>query len=155
MKGMSEDEIRDFKRSRDRAYYQAHKDKRCARQREYAQNNKASIAENAKAYYEANKRQVLDYHARYREANRIALREKELIRRYGIDYAEYKRLALLQGGRCAVCGKECELVIDHRHDGTCNVRGLICGKCNVGLGMFFDNPVFLQSAIDYIRASHD
>jgi hypothetical protein len=43
--------------------------------------------------------------------------------------------------------------IDHCHK-TRTVRGLLCGKCNVGLGYYDDNPAFLRKAADYIERFH-
>ena len=56
-----------------------------------------------------------------------------------------------QGGRCLICGcvPEKTLHIDHNH-GTGAVRGLLCGKCNVGLGLFGDNPTRLERAAAYL-----
>ena len=51
-----------------------------------------------------------------------------------------------QLGQCAICrcdistGKDCH--IDHCHD-TDIVRGLLCNKCNNGLGMFNHNKDIL------------
>jgi len=40
--------------------------------------------------------------------------------------------------------------IDHCHK-TGVVRGALCNKCNVGIGLMQENPVVLQSAIDYLK----
>jgi len=148
---MTDEERRASKRARDRAYYHKHAIVKRARQRDYHKRNKTEIAVKAKAYSVANCEKLREYHKQYRETNRIALREKELIRRYGVDYAEYKRLVVLQNGKCAICGAKRKLVIDHKHNGTRNVRGLLCTHCNVGLGMLREDIAILFAAIEYIR----
>lgn len=41
---------------------------------------------------------------------------------------------------------------DARNDhGTKKVRGILCHKCNLGLGMFFDNPDFIRAALFYLE----
>jgi len=40
--------------------------------------------------------------------------------------------------------------IDHCHNNG-NVRGLLCMRCNTGLGLFLDNPNFLLNAISYLK----
>jgi Recombination endonuclease VII len=73
------------------------------------------------------------------------LREIEAI------YAEYSEK---QQGLCAICrqpednGKR--MSIDHCHVNG-NFRGLLCWRCNVGLGHFRDNPALLQNAISYLQ----
>lgn len=81
--------------------------------------------------------------------------------RHGMSFEEYLSLLEAQGGRCAICGKVPEeifrLVVDHDHEccpgpvscGKC-VRGILCHKCNTGLGMFDDNLDILQSAVKYL-----
>jgi hypothetical protein len=80
-------------------------------------------------------------------------RSKELVRTYGITVEEYEFLAVLQEDRCAICGSidpARQLSVDHDHQ-TGKVRGLLCGNCNVGIGMFQDDPYRLDAAAAYLR----
>jgi hypothetical protein len=70
-------------------------------------------------------------------------------RKYGISQEVYEEMVVVQGSRCLICKREVELVIDHDH-GSGVVRGLLCRRCNAGLGYFKDNPVLLQRAIRYL-----
>lgn len=42
------------------------------------------------------------------------------------------------------------LAVDHCHR-TNKVRGLLCTKCNLGLGYFADTEELLQQAVTYLR----
>lgn len=66
-----------------------------------------------------------------------------------------------QAGRCAICGTtrpSPRWVLDHDHAchrrgewcGDC-VRGVLCGNCNVGLGMFGESEDTLLNAVIYVR----
>lgn len=70
-------------------------------------------------------------------------------------YAEYLQL---QDGRCAICGTGepggtrlhgNRFALDHDHD-TGLVRGLLCHRCNVGLG-YLNTPELLAAAAEYLR----
>lgn len=54
-----------------------------------------------------------------------------------------------EGASCEICGATEKLKIDHDHK-TGKIRGVLCNHHNTGLGMFQDNPVFLQEAINYL-----
>jgi len=75
--------------------------------------------------------------------------------KYGMTANEYNTLLVRQGGKCAICGysdmsnRRVFPHIDHCHDSG-EIRGLLCGKCNWGLGSFRDNPQLLLNAIDYL-----
>lgn len=100
----------------------------------------------------------------WREKNRDRRKEIEYASRlktqYGLTIEDYQRMLAEQGGGCAICGQAAGsyrnqdfLCVDHNHE-TGQVRGLLCGSCNDGLGRFRDNPILLASAIAYLK-THD
>lgn len=59
-------------------------------------------------------------------------------------------MIIAQDDRCAVCEKKKDIYcVDHDHI-TGKIRGLLCRKCNVGLGMFEDNTEVLANAVRYL-----
>lgn len=82
-------------------------------------------------------------------------RNRRIKRAYGIELADFERLWLEQGGKCAICLTDLRpgvtgAHIDHCHD-TAEVRGLLCAHCNHGLGKFGEDVERLQRAIEYLR----
>ena len=70
----------------------------------------------------------------------------------------YEALLQDQNSSCAICGITAEeigkrLIVDHNHE-TLKVRGLLCWRCNSGLGFFKDNQAHLAMAIEYL-VKHD
>ena len=67
----------------------------------------------------------------------------------------YLDLVLEQNNRCKLCGtdipgdKRKHFTVDHDHQ-TGKVRGLLCSKCNQGLGCFKDQKDLLVKAILYL-----
>lgn len=53
------------------------------------------------------------------------------------------------GGICEICNLEPAIFIDHCHNNN-KVRGLLCNRCNVGLGFWRDSVNLLLSAIRYL-----
>lgn len=72
--------------------------------------------------------------------------------KYGIVEAEVAGLLESQDSRCAICtvSIEADAHVDHDHESR-EVRGLLCGSCNRGLGMFRDSPEALEKAAAYLR----
>lgn len=53
--------------------------------------------------------------------------------------------------KCEICSKQLDVpYVDHCHT-TKKVRGILCNKCNFGIGHFDDNPALLESAIRYLK----
>ena len=99
---------------------------------------------------------------RYRAINADkvkASRQESMMKiRYGIDFKTYDEMFEQQDGKCKICGSEDNktsgkrFAIDHCHS-TGKVRGLLCGHCNTGLGMFADDPTRMLSAVKYLADS--
>lgn len=78
--------------------------------------------------------------------------QKHMKRQYGLDWEEFDRLVATQNNQCALCGEEDpRWHVDHDHE-TGRVRALLCHRCNIGLGMFGDDPSRLIEAAQYIEA---
>jgi len=92
--------------------------------------------------------------------NRRTTKNSELKHVYGITLVEVETLYDIQEGLCAICSvsislegqtnKNLKVHIDHNHK-TGDIRGLLCGKCNSGLGMFKDKPSILENALSYLN----
>lgn len=88
---------------------------------------------------------------------KVYARRKQL-KLYGLDEQGYVDLLEAQGGRCGICGVDspspfANFSVDHCHD-TGRVRGLLCNKCNRGLGFFQDSLELLGNAAAYLEPSH-
>lgn len=71
---------------------------------------------------------------------------------YGITIKDYADILIEQEGACAICGKipENRLCVDHDHNSG-KVRGLLCNKCNLGLGYFGDDLAIIMNAVIYLQ----
>jgi hypothetical protein len=75
--------------------------------------------------------------------------------RYGITVEHYEAMREQQSDRCAICGTDDPQSrggtwhVDHCHDSGI-VRGLLCTRCNIGLGQFQDDPARLTAAVAYL-----
>lgn len=86
-------------------------------------------------------------------------RNYHLNKLYGFSVKQYDELLLKQNYMCAICGsKEANsstakfFYVDHDHI-TKKVRGLLCHKCNFGLGQFNDSIELLNNAINYLESN--
>lgn len=76
---------------------------------------------------------------------------------FGLTVDDYFQLLESQGNRCAICKmenlsknvKHVPFNVDHCHK-TGKVRGLLCSKCNLGIGNFNDEIARMESALNYL-----
>jgi len=87
----------------------------------------------------------------YSKRNPEKIRAKNFKDRYGIGIEEYEALKDQQDGKCGICGTTGHvLYVDHCHD-TQKIRGLLCHKCNTGMGMLQDSIEVLNKALRYLE----
>lgn len=100
------------------------------------------------------------YHRDWRKKNAAKRRQHAVKYMYGLTSEEHDAMLATQDNACAICrgpfqGGPRESVVpcvDHDH-ATGAVRGLLCHRCNHGLGHFKDSPTSLRAAADYLERS--
>lgn len=125
----------------------------------------------SKSYCKAcNAKYYREKRAQNREANNAYQREyRKTIpteqrranrRRYGLKYnynltvEEYEAMYEKQERCCAICKDELPMHgknvhVDHCHESG-NVRGILCTRCNVGIGQLRHDPQIIEAAITYL-----
>lgn len=93
----------------------------------------------------------------YWNKNKDKIKDRRLVQMFGISNKDYLEMFKNQKGKCAICNKkpsgQKRFHIDHCHI-TNKVRGLLCVKCNAGLGMFCvdsKKTALLLGAIKYMK----
>lgn len=76
--------------------------------------------------------------------------------RSGVEYVRIEKILAEQNGMCAICDVYItqEYCVDHCHS-TSVIRGLLCAKCNLALGLFSDDPGIVKRAVDYLSHQGD
>src|ERR1035437_5779833 len=143
-------------------YYATHKKEK----KKYGQDNRKKLTKKQKELRKNNPDKIKQWKSRSKENQKIVgkkcriknmkkNRNTRIKKNYGITLDEVTQIIDKQEGKCAICGKHQDelnkaLVIDHNHK-TEKVRGLLCNKCNMGLGHFYDDIELLSQAIAYLR----
>lgn len=100
------------------------------------------------------KRQAANWRRSNPKRARNVRDRRSRIRKYGLTLTSYEALLEHQDRSCFICGvrpdDERALCVDHCHE-TQEVRGLLCDRCNRGLGAFKDDPAMLAKAVDYLN----
>jgi hypothetical protein len=111
---------------------------------------KECVSKHHKEYYLLNQEKLKSY-VKLPETRKRAKR-KYYYYKYGITKEERDKMIANQRGLCAICGNKLgkDICVDHDHKRG-NVRGILCGLCNRGLGNFKDNERSLKKAIQYLK----
>lgn len=123
----------------------------------YDKTRRHKTREYARSRYKKNRRKInawqREYYKKHKRSELALL--QQVLNRYGLKVGDYERLMELQKDCCALCRekpKKGRLYVDHDHK-THKVRGLLCPRCNMGLGAFKDHPELIQAALVYLRQS--
>lgn len=86
------------------------------------------------------------------EKHKISAKFARIKKLYGLEKEVYLNLVQLQNSSCSLCMKveldHFRLHVDHCHE-TNRVRGLLCGKCNQGIGLLNHSSELLRKAAVY------
>lgn len=120
--------------------------------REWKKENKEKVRLQNKRHYKKHKEDI-------DKRNSLYVKNGGNLRRYGITLKEYNALLKKQNNVCAICGGVetatlngiiKKLAVDHCHK-TKMVRGLLCDRCNRGLGYFKDNIKTINNSLKYLK----
>lgn len=152
---------------RDRAYYRKNKKRIYARSRAWVKANRERVLVRHRRWRKKNLKRQRLWEARYRQKNRKQMcanhskwyyknqdraKRARLKYSYGITLERFFELQKKQKNKCAICQEQFDKTphVDHCH-ATRTIRGLLCGHCNRGLGMFKDSRKLLRNADAYLK----
>jgi len=80
--------------------------------------------------------------------------EYQRVWKWKLSAAEFDKLFKSQNGQCAICAKSLEYYakdtcVDHDHKSG-KIRGILCGKCNLGIGHLRDSPATILASVNYL-----
>ena len=152
----------------DKQYHLNHKEEKKEEKKKYKQDydlKNKEILKLKRFAHRAEKKKYNDDHREHltecqkinRTNNIEKYRKKEknynLKKNYGINIDQYNDMLNAQNNKCLICHTEFKTMkstyIDHNHI-TGKVRGLLCVKCNSGIGYLNDDINLLKEAINYL-----
>ena len=121
---------------------------------------KSCVLDKSKRHYLENKDRIAEKNRARRLGNKDKYATRQRDYKYKMSSEQYQKLLEEQNHACAICGKVNasgqDLYVDHDHSccfgskscGKC-IRGLLCSKCNMALGLFDDSIESLNKAVEY------
>ncbi len=92
-------------------------------------------------------------HSRESNNSKESVRRGSVKASYGITLEHYEE-CMSSSDCCEICGTTESLAYDHNHS-TDTFRGVLCKRCNSGLGMFKDSPEHVLKAYKYLTERGD
>lgn len=116
--------------------------------------NREKIKKQVHESYKRNKDKCIARAKKYRTENREKVLAQKRFASLGVTHEQYQAMLKEQKECCAVCGihqtgRKYRLSVDHCH-ATGQIRGLLCGFCNTGIGLFKDNISLMEKASAYL-----
>jgi len=145
--------------------------KRCSRESALRWRNENILRARATAskWYKENPDKANEKSSNWYYANKRTFRNAFLKRTHNITLFEWEKLFDGQDRKCAICrtnkpGKPPFNSWATDHDRKCCskekscgkcIRGILCARCNKGIGLLQDNEIFLGNAILYLRKNKE
>lgn len=122
--------------------------------------SKEKSREHSRRHYYKHQEKEIQRSSSVNRSRKDAIRDKRYQKEYGITLEDFEAMRAAQGGVCACCGDEeksihrkgaaINLHVDHCHD-TGKVRGLLCTRCNIGIGFLMNDVEIMLKAAIYIE----
>lgn len=123
-----------------------------------------SYCKNSRNFNEFNNYQLKNRYPKCKSCDSKMARKYYILGNYKLTNDQYEKLLKEQNYVCKICGQQetsklkgviKRLAVDHCHasekNGQLKIRGLLCHRCNQGLGAFRDNPNYLRKAAEYLE----
>jgi len=121
--------------------------KKCNATLRYKSNNACVSCERKRCRLTNYKQQ----HKQHQSSDDYKKRRREYKYRYLYGLSTEEMFSMRQSSICPIClAKPKRFCVDHDHQ-TGKVRGLLCYRCNTGLGLFLENPDVLKRAVYYLE----
>jgi hypothetical protein len=149
---------REEKLKREKERYWANPQKFQDYHKKHYKKNKEKINKYNREYAVKNKKEMRDWNKEYRMVNKTQIRATKRKKAYGLTQEQFDLMLDLCANKCQICGFEFDISgersafphIDHSHK-TGKVRGLLCQKCNLAIGLLKDSAEIIETAAAYIR----
>lgn len=103
---------------------------------------------------ERKRKSDLEDYYKHHEQRREQQIDSRLRNRYGISKDEYDAILLNQDGVCKICREfkpgPKSMHVDHCHSSG-KVRGILCSRCNLKVGLIENNRDWIIKADEYLR----
>jgi hypothetical protein len=101
-----------------------------------------------------NNKHAAAWNKKQTQKRKIIVQKNNYKKRYGLTVEQKQDLIDGQDSKCAICKNDLkdthDVCVDHNHI-TGSIRGILCRKCNLGIGHLQDSIDILKSAVKYLK----